>query len=146
MSVDAVSASPNLLQPPNGNAGSQFRQDFRDLTQAIDSGGLAGAQSAYATLAQMRPANGGNHAGDPGRTDLEAIGKALQSGDIQAAQDGLKKLQDDMKTFRTGPHGHHKSAADEIPAPTSDSDLLQSATIADDQNTSTTNGIVDITA
>jgi hypothetical protein len=42
-------------------------------------------------------------------TDLQAVGKALQSGDVQGARSALDKLRQDMRGAMGGHHrhGHH---------------------------------------
>jgi hypothetical protein len=76
----------------------QTRQsDLQQLSQALGSGDLAGAQTAYnniATLGQSGPFAGGNPFKATTREqDFSAIGQALQSGDLAGAQQALSTLQ-----------------------------------------------------
>ncbi len=76
----------------------QTRQtDLQQLGQALRSGDLAGAQTAYnniTTLGQSGPFAGGN----PFRVnqreqDFTAVGQALQSGDLAGAQEAFDTLR-----------------------------------------------------
>jgi hypothetical protein len=113
MSVAGISSSslsqPTALQPFY----VQRRLDIQQLAQALQSGDLAGAQAAYATLSALRrslPAQ--NASGQSGTSagpfldkkvaqDFNAIGKALQSGDLEGAQQAFATfLQDTQGTAR----------------------------------------------
>lgn len=118
MSVAGISSSslsqPTALQPFY----VQRRLDIQQLAQALQSGDLAGAQAAYTTLSALRrslPAQ--NASGQSGTSagpfldkkvaqDFNAIGKALQSGDLEGAQQAFATfLQDTQGTAR----GHRQS-------------------------------------
>jgi hypothetical protein len=103
MSVSAVSPNPQVYQP-NAQQ-NQFRQDFQALTNALQSGDLSTAQTAYQTLISDNPqltATSGN-SNNPFQQAIAAIGSALQNGDIGGAQNALSSLQSNMKAH----HGHH---------------------------------------
>jgi hypothetical protein len=76
----------------------QTRQsDLRQLGQALSSGDLSGAQTAFnniTTLGQTGPFAGGNpFALNNREQDFTAIGTALQSGDLGAAQQAFSNLK-----------------------------------------------------
>ncbi len=101
MSTAPVSSSSSTSPE---NPFTTFRNDFRQLTQSIQSGDLSGAQAAFQALQQSGvtpPAN------SPLANDLTAIGQALQSGDITGAQQALTSLKSDMTSARQAHHGHH---------------------------------------
>jgi hypothetical protein len=94
MSTAGISSS-SLVQ------GAQYFQDrtsdLKQLSQALQSGDLAGAQqdfSAIQNLGQNGPfASGNAFALSNRQQDFNAIGQALQSGDLTGAQQALAQLQ-----------------------------------------------------
>ena len=56
MSIDAISTSPNPYQTNETQANSQqMRKYFEQLGQALQSGDLSGAQTAFSSLQQLLP-------------------------------------------------------------------------------------------
>ena len=109
MSVNSISGISNLNPIDWQNTFAQRKQAFDALEKALQSGDLAGAQKAYASLQQMQPSGTQNQAGQQGnpnslKSDFDALGQALQSGDVKSAQDAFSKLQQDIQKT---PHGHH---------------------------------------
>jgi hypothetical protein len=110
MAISGVSlASPTNFQNP-----ADPRQQLLALAKAINSGNLTGAQQAFAQLSQTLGgnSNGGggsntntNNPNDPFSQALDAIGQALQSGDISGAQQALASLQQQAQSGRA--HHHH---------------------------------------
>jgi ribosomal protein S20 len=99
MTIPAIPSNNNLNTTnsvPNLNV-SQVRTDFTALTTAIKSDDLTAAQKAYAQLQADLGKNVTN-----GNTNMAAIGKALQAGDIKTAQ----QLLTNMQQAQHG-HGHH---------------------------------------
>ena len=91
MAITPVSSNSVKVPRPVDPA----RQAFAQLSSAIQSGDLAGAQSAYATLTQAS-------AGDPNSPfaqALDQIGDALQSGDTGKAQAALASLQQQLQAM-----------------------------------------------
>lgn len=88
---------------------SSFRQDFQNLTSAITSGDLAGAQQAYATLTSDTSRDSDSSATSQGKNSfqqaLNQIGADLQSGNISGAQQTLSSLQQSQGAH--GGHHHH---------------------------------------
>ncbi|HXZ67809.1 MAG TPA: hypothetical protein VEH07_04395 [Alphaproteobacteria bacterium] len=109
MSVSAVSSNPQIYQPVLQQ--QSFRQDLQSLTTAVQSGDLASAQKAYATLVSDNPqlaSSSGNGSGSPFQQAISAIGQSLQNSDIGGAQNALSTLQQNMKAH----HGHHHHHGD----------------------------------
>lgn len=94
----------------------QRRQDYSSMMSAAQSGDVASAQKAYASLTANKT--------PPANSPLASLGAALQSGDASAVQQAAQSLQQ----ARQG-HHHHKadsssassttSTAAATPAPTS---------------------------
>ena len=121
MAVTGVSSSSPTYQ---SNPFVDFRQAFMQMAKAINSGDLAGAQQAFASLSEMQ---GGNQpaANSPVAQALNQIGQDLQNGDIGGAQQALNALKSQMQ--HTHHHGrHHPSASStEGSATSTDSDGTQ---------------------
>ncbi len=101
MSTAAISSSSIYQQTEQY---FQTRQsDLQQLGQALQSGDLAGAQTAYNNIVQLGqsgPFAGGDPFSRPQREqDFTAIGQALQSGDLAGAQAAFSTLQ---STFEKG--------------------------------------------
>jgi len=116
MSVQGVSGTTNpyLSNVQGGYSGAGSA--FKNLVSALQSGDLTGAQNAYSALQSVFQANGvaqrtsstsSNGEQSQVSTDFAALGKALQSGNISAAQDAMKKLAQDMQSSRRAHHHHH---------------------------------------
>ena len=95
MTISAI--SPSISASPISNF-QTFRQDFNQLTSALQSGDLSGAQTAYATLSSLPLAQGNN----PFAQAIQQIGQFLQNNDLPDAQKALAALQQQMQA-----HGHH---------------------------------------
>ena len=100
------------ISPPTSistNPQTDPRLLFMQLSKAIGSGDLNGAQQAYAQLTQALGGTGASgNANDPFSQALAAIGQSLQSGDIGGAQQALASLQQQMQATRGHHHrGHH---------------------------------------
>ena len=126
MSICSISSNSSISQIDWRSLMNQWKQDFKQLASALQSGDLAGAQKAYSALQQLQqnnqpggqssngqPASSGNN---PIQNDFAALGQALSSGDLAGAQTAFSQLQTDMKAaFQNGAsggvesahHGHH---------------------------------------
>ena len=104
MAVGSVSPNNPYVQNAQMGQASAFkqrRQDFEALAQALGSGDLSGAQSAFAALQQdlknVGQSQSGQQAGASGQdkfqTALQALSQALSSGDLSAAQSAFASLQ-----------------------------------------------------
>lgn len=116
MSVSGISSTTDATQTDWQSTLSQRQQYFNALDQALQSGNLTAAQSAYSSLQQLAPtgsqsststsSSNGTSTSSLG-SDFSALGKALQSGDLAGAQKAFAQVQQDMQTTRTGHHHHH---------------------------------------
>jgi hypothetical protein len=95
MSTSAVSSS-SLYQEVQSYFQAR-NSDVQQLGQALQSGNLSAAQSAYnniTSLGQSGPFASGNSFRVPQREqDFEAIGQALQNGDLAGAQSAYSTLR-----------------------------------------------------
>ncbi|HEY3779518.1 MAG TPA: hypothetical protein VGL56_00435 [Fimbriimonadaceae bacterium] len=110
MSVGAVGSSASIY-----SAQQTQPNYFQTLQQDLSSGNLQGAQSAFAAIQQQFQSQGGTSAtsavtsssstssSNPVSTDVSALGQALQSGNLSAAQQAFQSLQ----TAAKGAHHHH---------------------------------------
>jgi hypothetical protein len=134
MAVSAIAAGA----PPQTSTFAQTRQAFNQLSSALQSGDLAAAQSAYATLASSPAAQGNSSFAQ----SLQQIGQSLQSGDIAGAQKSLASLQ---QAGGTRPHHHHHHGAK--PAAVASDPANPTDPTADGSTTSvTSSNTVDISA
>jgi hypothetical protein len=85
------------------------QSDLQQLGQALKSGDLAGAQTAYnniVALGQNGPFAGGNPFKINQREqDFTAVGKALQSGDLAGAQQAFSALKATFSRGKLDPPG-----------------------------------------
>jgi hypothetical protein len=96
-----MSINGSIAQPVPAHGSGHAREQLsagRDLKQALASGDLDGAKSAFETLAKNAPQganfNGGNFA---------QLGKALRSGDIAGAQAALSAMGQNLRDRGTQP-------------------------------------------
>lgn len=87
----------------------QQSQNFKSLSSAIQTGDLAGARSAYATLQQQiqtaSQSAGGVSLFDANRSigrHFQAVGTALQTGDLGGAQSALAAFKQGISAARRG--------------------------------------------
>jgi len=129
MSADAItsitSAAVQGIQSAQTNPYRQRKQDFEALAQALGSGDLAGAQTAFAALQQdlsgiLQSGGAQQVAGtsqDVLQNDFGAIGQALAKGDVSGAQSAFAKLLQDAQNVAQGAgHHHHHRAGGAVPA------------------------------
>ena len=99
---------------------SEFRQQFKQLTQDIQSGNLQAAQNYYAALSKLQPnltssSQGSSGTSNPYSQLMSQIGSTLQSGDISGAQQALAQFEQQKQTSQpstandgaAGGHHHH---------------------------------------
>lgn len=172
MSTSSISLLSASTQSQSLTLAKQIQQDFKQLAGSLQSGDLAGAQKAYAALQKLMPSQSQNSTSstqssssstNPIVNDFNALGKALQSGDLTAAQSAFSTLQSDLKSqsqsSTTGalmqamrPHHHHHAAAaqgsngDSESTSSSTSTSSSLSTSATSSPTSTTGQIVNILA
>jgi hypothetical protein len=90
----------------NHQVQTQYQQravDFQQLSQALQSGDLAGAQQAFSALAALTEAGsrGGSRQNSQLAQDFNAVGQALQTGDLAGAQQAFATLQQDLRAARS---------------------------------------------
>ena len=100
---------------------TQRTNDMDQLRQALMSGNLAGAQSAYndiVSLGQQGPlANGAPFAVADRENDFLAIGQALQAGDLTSALSSLQAIhQSFVQQYGQAPTGGSSSSSSVGPA------------------------------
>jgi len=173
MSVSSVSSDPTVYQNSASRPFQQVRKDFAALGKALNSGSsdaLTTAQSAFQKLqsdlvqmqqVQLQQTQSGQQTGANSQfsTDLAALEKAVQSGDLSGAQKAFAALQSDLLQVRQVPqtqngqqtqsvqqtqeaHHHHGGSAQNAQNTTSNpfSDLaaigsaLQSGNLSDAQS------------
>jgi len=92
------------------NRGQQFRQDFQQLGQDLQSGNTSSAQSDLAKLESLQPQAGtspSTQSNNPITEDLKQLGQDLQSGNTSAAEQDYAKIQQDFQSQAAKGHGHH---------------------------------------
>ena len=126
MSISAVCSNSSFAQSDSTSVMNQWKQDFRQLASALQSGNLAGAQKAFKALQQLQQSNpsGGQSSNgqsassgnSPIQNDFAALGQALSSGNLSAAQGDFSQLQSAMQAAgangasggaQSAHHGHH---------------------------------------
>jgi hypothetical protein len=114
MSVTGVCSTSYPSQTMFQSQIKQRRGDFLALQESLQSGDLAGAQQAFATLKQdiqaARQAQGGepNGAQTQRRNDVQSLAQALQSGNLAGAQKAFAALQQDVQQIRQAYDHHHQ--------------------------------------
>src|SRR5450755_1392765 len=135
MNVSSIGATQSADAAGAANSFKQSAADFKSLALALQSGDLAGAQQAFATLQQDSPwvsravsASAASSSANSGSTTspLQALSKALQSGDIAGAQQAFAALQQ----AQVGHHGHHHHAASTASGSTTTPAPVTSAPVA----------------
>jgi len=110
MRVNSSSTSATQTGTP---AWQQRKQDVDDLAQALKSNNLDAAKAAYASLAKNAPAGAANNPNSP----LAQIGKALQSGDINGAQQAFSSMNARHRHGSGGGGGTGSVPTSTTPAP-----------------------------
>ncbi|HEX9449611.1 MAG TPA: hypothetical protein VF920_16615 [Dongiaceae bacterium] len=116
MNVTSIAAGSTSQAQSQNSQGSGVKGDLRQLIQAINSGDLSAAQTAFDSLSGKlqqsdklsTTSSAGQNSNDPFRQFLQQIGAALDSNDIQAAQSALSSLETQAKGAT---HRHHHQGA-----------------------------------
>jgi hypothetical protein len=108
MSVASIAASllfnPQSLQ----NSAQQFRSEFQQLGQDLQSGNLTAAQSDFSTLMSGQTSSASwLQSNSPIAQELNQLSQDLQAGNLSAAQQDYSTIQQDMQSAVQGHHGHH---------------------------------------
>jgi len=112
MSVSGILSSnfSNYTTQNVQNQMQQFRQEFQQLGQDLQSGNLSAAQQDYATIQQDFQSHAAahghhhHHGGGSGQQSeisqlLSELGQALQSGNLSSAQQAYSTLMQDFQQF-----------------------------------------------
>jgi hypothetical protein len=91
MAISIAAASSANSYPPQEAA--DFRQQFLQLVQLVQSGDLSGAQQAFASISHGLDQSATDGDSDPFSEVLNRIGQALRSGNLTAAQQALSPFQ-----------------------------------------------------
>lgn len=123
MGMRIPSSSSGAANVGGASAWQAQRQNFKQLSQALQAGDLTAAKSAFDAIS-AKSAN----ASDP-NSPLAKLGQAIQSGDVAAAQQAFSAM-------RSGGHHHHHGATASQPAPQSAAlPLATSGTVGTQVNT-----------
>ena len=128
MSISSISSSSDYYKGYSINGSDSLRQqgqqDFKSLADALQSGNLSGAQSAFASLLSLFPSSSSSansqtqsaatssasissNGTSSITSDLSALGQALQSSDLTGAQNDFSKLMQAIQSIGGGHHHHH---------------------------------------
>src|SRR5579862_1040898 len=110
MSVSGILSS-NLFnyQSQSVNNNQQFKQDFAQLGQDLQSGNLTAAQSDMSTLEQLKPQATTSTQNNPVAQAFNQLSQDLQSGNVSAAQQDYTTIQQDIqKHVSQVHHDHHR--------------------------------------
>ncbi len=121
-------AAQSAAQSTSASDGQKRRQDFQQLAQALQSGDLGAAQSAYSTLSKDFP-NLTSNSNSP----LAQVGKALQSGNLSGAQTAFASIH--------GGHHHHHSTSQGASSTTNTAAITNVASPASDTTGTLLNAI-----
>jgi outer membrane protein assembly factor BamD (BamD/ComL family) len=96
--------STSATQSASQTQWAQAKSEFQQLGQALSSGDLSAAQSAFNALQQNAPQGASSQSGqgNAGQSPFAALGQALQSGNLSAAQQAYSQIQQTK-----GQHRHH---------------------------------------
>lgn len=92
----------------------QFRKDFQQLGQDLQTGNLTGAQSDFAALQKDMPQSTSSPQGNTSIAQtIQQLSNDLQSGNLTGAQQDYNTLQQDFQNQASPmqrPHHHHRHA------------------------------------
>jgi hypothetical protein len=115
MSVSAIGSATSSPWDKIQNSASQQVQDFQGLASAVQSGNLAGAQSALTAFQNDIQANPTGplataiaNPNSPIGQAYQSLKAAVQSNNVPAAQSAFASLTQDLKSMHHH-HHHHKT-------------------------------------
>jgi hypothetical protein len=103
-SIASVFSGSQANQTDRQPNAKQVQSDFQSLATALQTGNLAGAQQAFASLTKDAPSIAQGVSSGGGSNPLGKLASALQSGDLAGAQQAFAALTQPGKSHR---HGHH---------------------------------------
>jgi outer membrane protein assembly factor BamD (BamD/ComL family) len=111
MNISAISSTSSTSSTQTQSIFQKRAQDLKDLQDALKTGDLSGAQTAFAALQKDLPSNPAavqKNQNSPGAKDFQALQTALQSGDLSGAQQAFANLKQDVQSAHKGHHHHHQ--------------------------------------
>ena len=115
--IDSVSTSGSSYSASLYQSNSQVKADFKSLSDALKSGDLSSAQTAFASLQKDAPALFSSSKNTNQSNPLNAIGTALKNGDVAAAKTALASLQKGHHGHRSRQSGSAASTSSETSTP-----------------------------
>jgi len=112
MSVSGIS-STNFLNYNTQNIQArmqQFRQEFQQLGQDLQSGNLSAAQTDFTALQQIEPqsiSSSSTQTNNPLAQAFNQLSQDLKTGNLSAAQQDYTTLQQDFQNQSGRVHHHH---------------------------------------
>ena len=94
MHISAISSSPYSAIQGNDSF-AKTKQSFQNIGKALDAGNLDDAQKALAQLQANAPGQAKNDK-NPMSAKMEALSKAVESGDLKAAQEAYSDIKKTM--------------------------------------------------
>ena len=90
----------------------QFRKDFQQLGQDLQTGNLSGAQADFAAMQKDGPQSSSTQSSNPVAQTIQQLSTDLQSGNLTGAQRDYTNLQQDFQNQASPmqrPHHHHRN-------------------------------------
>jgi len=112
MSVSGIGGSNSWftqwanVRPSQSAGGSQRAQSLAQLGQDLAAGNLTQAQADYASFSGTTQDASAVQSSNPFAQQWDALGQALQQGDLTGAQKAFDQLRQTMQTAGAH-HGHH---------------------------------------
>jgi hypothetical protein len=117
MSVSGISLSNT--QATNGKEDNfrDLRKIFQDLSDALDAGSITAAQKAFDKLQKLPKPRIAQAEGqsDPMAQAIDALGTALQSGDLKASLDAMTALKQTAEGMRKARHARQRPEVGDQP-------------------------------
>jgi len=111
MFVSGISSSLSSYESQSVQNRIQFRQDFQQLGEDLQSGNLSAAQSDFATLQQLSSQSTSSTtqsiSSNPLQQAFQQLAQDLQAGNLSAAQQDYSSIQQDVQNQASQLHGHH---------------------------------------
>ena len=118
MSLSGISTSSlfSYANPNVQNKMQQFKQEFQQLGEDLQSGNLSAAQADFATLQQLGPQSNAVSSGpssNPLAQAFHQLSQDLQSGNLSAAQKDYATIQQDIQNHVAQMRHHHRQGGGE---------------------------------
>ena len=111
MNISSIgqTAAQLIQKVQSQSLGGARRQDgnnnFAALSGALKSSDLSSASKAFSDIRNLLTSAGSIGAANHLKTDLDAIGKALRSGDLNQARQDISQLKADVRSALQPRHG-----------------------------------------